>query len=134
MRRVVYLAYLGSVVLTTVLCFIGVCLESLPELAWAVAAGAGLLALRHWLVNHPAETASDSEAEEDWVWEHSDERKSADPKVGELVNLLQEMQTLEKSRGSRQFDPWALRSVRNEIRTMVENDSQLRDTLGLGNR
>lgn len=130
-RRIVYLGYLGCVVLATVLCFIGICLENGSAILGAFAAGMALLGLRHWLIGHPAAVEEGEAEEEDWVWETPERSTASRPRVGELANLLQEMDSLEKARGSGRFDPWALRSVRHEIRSLMEADPRLKDTLGL---
>ena len=131
LRRIVYLGYLSCVALTTVLCFIGICLENPVTLLGAVGAGLSLLALRSWLLHHPAGVSEEGEEdEEDWVWEKQD-YAAARPRVKELVGLLQEMDEMEKARGSSHFDPWELRSVQGEIRSLVKHDRLLRNTLGV---
>lgn len=46
-------------------------------------------------------------------------------RVAELMALLERWEQMEAKRGSAEFDPWALQSVRNEIRVVVESDPAL---------
>ncbi len=46
-------------------------------------------------------------------------------RVAELVRLLQEWERAELKRGSADFDPWAVQSLRHDIRVMVEKDPAL---------
>jgi hypothetical protein len=46
-------------------------------------------------------------------------------RVDELVGLLRQWNALESRRGSAAFDPWALQSIRHDIRVMVDADPAL---------
>jgi hypothetical protein len=43
----------------------------------------------------------------------------------ELLAMLEEWEALEGKRGTPEFDPWALQSLRNDIRKAVESDPAL---------
>jgi hypothetical protein len=45
--------------------------------------------------------------------------------VDELVRLLRQWDEMEARRGSPGFDPWALQSIRHDIRAMIETDPAL---------
>jgi hypothetical protein len=45
--------------------------------------------------------------------------------VAELSRLLREWEELERLRGSPRFDPWAVQSIRHDIRVMIEQDPAL---------
>jgi hypothetical protein len=65
----------------------------------------------------PAEAAFD---------EFAEPGPSLEPKhVAELVRLLDEWEKLERQRGSPRFDPWALQSIRHDIREMIDRDPAL---------
>lgn len=60
----------------------------------------------------------------------AEELRSAAPvmataRVDELVQLLRHWEEMEGKRGSPRFDPWALQSIRREIRVMIESDPAL---------
>jgi hypothetical protein len=46
-------------------------------------------------------------------------------RVTELIRLLREWEAAEKKRGSPEFDPWTVQSLRHDIRAMVETDPAL---------
>ena len=46
-------------------------------------------------------------------------------RVTELIRLLREWEEAERKRGSPDFDPWAVQSLRHDIRAMVEKDPAL---------
>ena len=46
-------------------------------------------------------------------------------RVEELVHLLRQWNEMEAKRGSPSFDPWALQSLRHDIREMVETNPAL---------
>ena len=66
-------------------------------------------------------------APSDAAWqEFADAAPAADhAKIDELVQLLRKWDRLERQRGSPGFDPWALQSLRHEIRAMIETDPAL---------
>jgi hypothetical protein len=43
----------------------------------------------------------------------------------QLLELLEEWESMEEKRGSPDFDPWALQALRNDIRKVVESDPAL---------
>ena len=53
------------------------------------------------------------------------ERAVGDSQVTRLVGLLQELNELERRRGSPAFDPWALQALRHDIRMVVGQDPAL---------
>ena len=90
-----------------------------------VVVGAWLLAIatmaRAWLRRHEKSEPANSS----WG-EVVDAGSTAEAeRVAALVELLQKWDRLESKRGSRSFDPWALQSVRHDIRVMVEADPAL---------
>jgi hypothetical protein len=91
----------------------------------AVFAGAvALLArsvLRERLVVSPTDEES-SGWEDDFLVE---KESVGEGRVGGLVRLLHEWDELERSRGTANFDPWALQSALNEIRSAVHDDPTL---------
>ncbi len=46
-----------------------------------------------------------------------------------LTALLRDLHALERKRGRRDFDPWALQSLRNEIKSLVAEEPVLRELL-----
>ncbi len=50
--------------------------------------------------------------------------------VAELVDLLQELDRLERARGTERFDPWALLAVRSEIRATMQENKAIQRLLG----
>lgn len=80
---------------------------------------AGLGALRGWA---PAATAAALDL--DWIQSDAAPATGERP-AGQLIDLLEQWQALERQRGSANFDPWAVQAVRREIRKIVDRDSAL---------
>jgi hypothetical protein len=129
-----YVGYLGAVALCSVLAFIGACRGEAACLAAALAAGALAMSLRCVLRRHPEWAEADEEcADELSTLAIGSENIVADgPRhgAGELAVLLQELDRLERARGSGRFDPWALLALRNEIRATVQENEAMRRLLG----
>jgi len=123
LMRVVLLAYLSAMAVGCILAFYSVVFRRADFLAGAVISGACVLAARSFLRKRLAASAADLAAfgEEDI----SNIEDVGDGKVGELVQLLQAWDGIERSRGTADFDPWALQSARNEIRLAVQADPTL---------
>jgi len=134
--RLAYVCYLGVVALCSVLAFIGVLRADSVCLIAALVAGVVALILRFVLRRFPSGLESEGEVGDDFcVTSASSEVNCAvgvQPKAGELAALLQEWDGLERARGSRRFDPWALQAVRSEIRATVQENDTLRRLLGPG--
>ena len=78
--------------------------------------------VRGWLQRREAKSCNRAMAQ---VWREApalDERR-----VAELLSLLQRWEAEEEKRGTPEFDPWALQSLRNEIRQVVESDPGLEE-------
>lgn len=90
-----------------------------------VAVGAGLLALasltREWLRRR----GKFEQAEAAWQEVPSLNASVEAARVDELVRLLRQWDEMEARRGSPAFDPWALQSLRHDIREMIESDPAL---------
>jgi hypothetical protein len=90
-----------------------------------VAAGAGLLAIagltRGWLRRRGKFEPAQMELPEVPAMRLPIEAA----RVDELVQLLRQWNEMEARRGSPGFDPWALQSLRHDIREMVEADPAL---------
>jgi hypothetical protein len=90
-----------------------------------VAIGAGLLAIagltRDWLRRR----GKFEQAEAAWQEVPSLSASAEAARVGELVRLLRQWDEMEARRGSPGFDPWALQSIRHDIRAMIETDPAL---------
>jgi hypothetical protein len=57
------------------------------------------------------------------VWDNAPTLDEA--RAVELMTLLEQWEAEEEKRGTPQFDPWALQTLRNEIRKVVESDPGL---------
>lgn len=99
----------------------GMIARSLPLLAFGLGAlglGGGV---REWLRRN-----EDFDGSAKALEEIADEADALDPaRVSELAQLLTQWEQMEAKRGSRDFDPWALQALRNEIRRVVEKDPAL---------
>jgi hypothetical protein len=106
-----------------ILAFYSVVFMRADFLAGAAVAGAVVLLVRSVLKERMAASAPDEGVfgeEEDFTVD-----QVGDGRVGELVLLLREWDGIERSRGSADFDPWALQSARHEIRVAVQTDPTL---------
>lgn len=128
--RTVCAGYLGAVAAFVVLLFVGSCLGDLSLLLSAVPVGGVGLVLRNWLRRH---SEARLEEEEFPVEEAgSSSREASDGgSAGELAGLLADLKRMEEARRSRDFDPWALQSLRAEIRELVKADPGVRRVLGI---
>lgn len=61
----------------------------------------------------------------DSLAQRGDEGSGEETSFGRLARLLRELDQLERRRGSAKFDPWAVQSLRNEIRGMIADDPTL---------
>lgn len=129
--RLAVAAYLGSLSLGIALLFVGACQASLAVLAFGalalLAAGGFWMTIRE---NASAEMvdALSSEAGEPHV-PAARASNPGGPKIAELASLLHELNALEGKRGSGHFDPWALQSVRSDIRLLVLSSAEIRSVL-----
>jgi hypothetical protein len=132
--RLGYVGYLAAVAFCSGLAFVGVFSGDSVVLSAACAAGGLALGLRWILRGQPIGLEADGTgADEAFSLADKSERSlaaGAEPKVDELAALLQEWSGLERARGSGRFDPWALQSVRSEIRATVQENPALRRLLG----
>lgn len=132
--RLAYVGYLGAVALCSVLAFIGACRGEAACLAAALGAGALAMGLRCVIRRLPEKNEAGEECADGLsMMEAGSEIIRADGTrhgVGELAVLLQELDRLERARGSGRFDPWALLAVRNEIRATVQENEAMRCLLG----
>ena len=101
----------------------------ITQLWHLLVAGLGSLAVaaltRHWLQR----TGKLDSADVTFDVESGSYPGADDTRVAELVRLLQEWEAMEKKRGSAGFDPWALQSMRHDIRALVESDRALDELL-----
>jgi hypothetical protein len=128
-RRTAYLGYLGGTVFSVALLFIGACQGSPPALACGIVFAAVAFALRTWLRADPGELRDEISADAEGVFDEKHSTPGRD--MAELASLLREMEKLERRRTDRNFDPWALLSTRNEIRSLINNRPEMRDLFGL---
>jgi hypothetical protein len=124
--RLTLLAYLAAIAVCCVLVVYGAIFMRLDFVTGAVLAGGLAMGARAILRRDCVDTTI---ADADWLDEDSlvapaSERAGKGPAF-ELAKLLVEWDGLECERGSTRFDPWALQSVRNEIRALVAGDSKL---------
>jgi hypothetical protein len=123
LMRVVLLAYLSAMAIGCILAFYGAIFMRADFLVGAAISGVVVLAARSFLRDRLAASETDIAAfGEDTI---SSVENECDGRVGELVELLREWDGLERSRGTADFDPWALQSARNEIRLAVQSDPTL---------
>jgi len=121
--RLACLAYLMAVALCCVMVFYSAILRRMDFFAGAVVLGAVAWVVRTFLHGHVTDLdaeVSDLDESEVTAFESDDAGR-----VGGLVKLLHEWDGLERARGSSGFDPWALQSLRNEIRIAVRDDPSL---------
>jgi hypothetical protein len=121
--RLAYLTYLGTVALCSVLAFVGLCRGEVYVMAGALMAGILAVAVRSVLRDHLQQSEVDEACEDEFCSMGSDNGRG--PRAGELVALLKEWDGLERKRGSAGFDPWALQTVRSEIRSAVHENPAL---------
>jgi hypothetical protein len=123
--RLAMLTYLGAMASGCVLAFYGVVFWRLDLLGGAVVAGT-ISWLTRLVVTERlgADATVESVLEEDEVTAVENEG-SPSGRVSGLVNLLQTWEVLEKERGLECFDPWAVQSLRNDIRNAVRDDPEL---------
>jgi hypothetical protein len=93
------------------------------ETGWLLSGAAvsllALIAQRWWLRTRAGR--ADAALADVWAGTPApDETRAA-----RLLTLLEDWEALEEQRGSANFDPWALQSLRNEIRQVVESDPAL---------
>ena len=76
-----------------------------------------------------------------WLQKHGGVDRHADPldvmmrdapspseaRAAQLMTLLEQWEEMEARRGTRDFDPWALQALRNDIRRTVESDPGLEE-------
>jgi hypothetical protein len=128
-HRAAYLAYLGGTVFSVALLFIGSCQASLMAFTGGVVFGTIAFALRTWLRTNGGELRDEIEEDGSGICEEGPSLPERD--MAELAALLLEMEKLERLRAQRNFDPWALLSTRNEIRSLIRNRPEMRDLFGL---
>ena len=79
--------------------------------------GAG--AARGWLQSSGGlEAAGDS-------WREFLGGEQLTPEAVELMRLVRECEALERLRGTRRFDPWAVQALRHDMRELVAKDPSL---------
>jgi hypothetical protein len=123
--RLALLIYLGAMASGCVLAFYSVIFWRLDLLGGAVAAGTLAWLTRLVVTEHlGADATVESVLEEDEVTAEESESLPSG-RVSGLVNLLQTWEVMEKERGSECFDPWAVQSLRNDIRNAVRDDPEL---------
>ena len=123
--RLLWLAYLTTMALGCILAFYSVLFLRADFFLGAMIAGAVSLLARSVLRERLAVSTTDDElsgTEDDFLVEEESVR---DGRVSGLVRLLHELEVMERSRGTANFDPWALQSTRNEIRSAVHGDPTL---------
>ena len=119
--RAVFLATLAALAVGILLTILGLVVW---QPVWSLV-GLGVVGLacvaRAWLQRRgtweQAERALDHMAWSD------DTLESA--RAAELMGLLERWEAMEQTRGTPEFDPWALQALRNEIRAVVESDPAL---------
>jgi hypothetical protein len=104
------------------LAVIGVMAEQLRlSLLGVVVFGLGWL-IRAWLQRRGPDESERAMAQ---VWREAPKLDEA--RAAELLQLLQRWEMEEEKRGTSDFDPWALQTLRNEIRQVVESDPGLEE-------
>ena len=125
--RLAFVGYLATVALCSVLAFMSL-LRGQPELLLgSMISGLFALGFRSTLRNHPSPLMADDLDENgscSMLPPH--ERAGGQLELRKLASLLQELDSLERARGSRHFDPWALQAARSEIRAAVDGNPALR--------
>lgn len=76
---------------------------------------------RAWAQRWHDEAAAERRLRE--VWEAELQPDAA--QATHLLSLLEQWEAMEEKRGSPDFDPWTLQTLRNEIREVVESDPAL---------
>lgn len=117
--RLAFLCYFTSVALVCVLVFFAVSQRDASFLAGAVIASGLALGLRVIVRERDGKI---SEQGIDFEECENDCRRP----MTELARLLREWERIERTRGSRSFDPWELQGVRSELREVVRDDPALR--------
>lgn len=119
--RATLFATLGAVALGVLLTIAGVVVW---RLEWSLL-GMGVLgaacAGRAWLQRRGDFASRERVLEA--LWEDAPEPDEG--RAARLMALLEQWEAMEQKRGSAEFDPWALQTVRNEIRLVVESDPAL---------
>jgi hypothetical protein len=121
-RRMAYLACILGVAFAPVALLIGVMAgrREMGFLGLFVLFVAGIC--RAWLHQRGTFDAVASELDE---MTGSVNMAASSTKVAELVELLLRWDALERQRGSPEFDPWAVQSLRREIREVIEANPSL---------
>ena len=123
--RLAWVTYLVAVAAGCVLAFYSVIFTRADFLVGAAIAGVVSWVSRSVLRDGLEAAASDGDllGEEELFSEENEAVHAS--RVDGLVNLLREWDRLESARGTAGFDPWALQSVKNELRAAVNDDSVL---------
>lgn len=119
--RFTFVMCLAGLIAGMGLTFVGIVSRDMRLLAWGLLALALAGIARQWLHRKGRFEAAERSLEEfRRVAPLPDEAH-----VHELVRLLQQWEALERTRGSARFDPWAVQSLRHDIRAIVEQDPAL---------
>jgi hypothetical protein len=120
--RVTFALAIGALACGLLLTIFGVIAWQLRLSALGLAVvGLGLIG-RSWLqrrVDAPCESALED------VWDNPPALDHA--RAAELMTLLEQWEAQEEKRGTPDFDPWALQTLRNQIRQVVESDPGLEE-------
>jgi len=123
--RLALLAYLGAMACGCVLAFYGVVFWRLDFLGGAVAAVTIAWLSRSVLRERLGADVTMEMGLDEGEIIAAESKTSPSGRVSGLVNLLQTWEVMEKERGSECFDPWAVQSLRNDIRNAVRDDPEL---------
>ena len=123
--RVIWLVYLSAVALGCILAFYSVIFMRADFLEGAIVSGAVVLVARSVLKERMTASGSDTSAFGEETISEMESLHEERVGVSGLVQLLREWQSIERARGTVDFDPWALQNARNEIRLAVEADPTL---------
>jgi len=129
--RLAWLVYLVATAMAYIAAFYSVVFMSVDFVAVAVVVGGVAWLMRSVLRDRLAILEAESGFLEGEVDFAVGNEVVCEGRTGELVKLLREWEGLERSRGNVGFDPWALQSVRNEIRSAIHGDPALERLLEL---
>ena len=131
--RLAMVAYLVAVAASFVLVFYSIIFMRAELLAGAGVSGAIALAARAVLRERMPEGLNTETVFDEETISLEGPGSVESRRVASLMSLLREWDALEKTRGSPDFDPWALQSARHEIRSAVSADPALETLFRLRN-
>ena len=122
--RACYLLSLGGLGAGSLLILLGAVLGDLGLLGGGIVALAVAGGAREWLVSGDRLEGA-SEALRTFL---GGERLT--PEAVEMMRLMRECEALERLRGTRGFDPWAVQALRHDMRELVARDPSLERFIG----